>query len=62
MSREERTGGIVHGLKPVGEDGCTLYALPPDPNRPTNMDITFDASAVAVERLLEALRRALGSP
>jgi hypothetical protein len=53
-------GKIVH-LASVGEDGCTLYASPRDSDLNYGVDIHFDASPEAGQRLLEVLRRALGS-
>lgn len=55
------TGGIVSGLKPIGEDGCTIY-VPVRTTEASTAGLEFDTSPETLQRLREALRRTPGRP
>lgn len=55
------TGGIVSGLEPIGEEGCTLY-LPVRSTEASTAGLEFDTSPETLQRLREALRRMPGQP
>lgn len=55
-------GGIASSLKPIGEEGCTLYTPLRAPAVDDHVTLEFDTSPETLQRLREALQRTPDRP